>query len=37
VLDELGGENLHAGTPQGAGAEAVLDAVTRIHKRFWKL
>ena len=37
VLDELGGENLDAGTPQGAGAELVLDAVTRIHKRFWKL
>ena len=37
VLDELGGENLHAGTPQAVGAEAVLDAVTRIHKRFWKL
>jgi acetoin utilization deacetylase AcuC-like enzyme len=37
VLDELGGDDLDTPRPQGSGAEAVLDAVTRVHRRFWTL
>jgi acetoin utilization deacetylase AcuC-like enzyme len=37
VIDEMGGDNLETPRPQGAGAEAVLDTVTRVHRRFWKL
>ncbi len=37
VLDALGGEGLDAPRPQGSGAETALDAVTRVHRRFWKL
>jgi acetoin utilization deacetylase AcuC-like enzyme len=37
VLDELGGENLDALTPEGSGADATIQAVIRVHKRFWKL
>jgi acetoin utilization deacetylase AcuC-like enzyme len=37
VLDELGGEDLGVEIPHGGGAETTLDAVTRVHKRFWKL
>jgi acetoin utilization deacetylase AcuC-like enzyme len=37
VLDALGGKDLDAPRPQGSGAETVLDAVTRVHRRFWKL
>lgn len=37
VLDALGGEGLDAPRPQGSGAEAVLEAVTRVHRRFWTL
>ena len=37
VLDALGGGNLDAPRPRGSGAEAVLEAVTRVHRRFWKL
>ena len=37
VLDELGGKDLGVELPQGGGAENVLDAVTRVHRRFWRL
>lgn len=37
VLDEMGGENIDHDLPPGGGAEPVLDAVTRVQKRFWKL
>ncbi len=37
VLDELGGERLDEELPQGSGAEAILDAVTRAQRRFWEL
>ncbi len=37
VLDELGGESLSAETPEGSGADPTLQAVVRVHKRFWKL
>lgn len=37
VLDELGGERLEEEPPHGGGAESILDEVTRVHERFWKL
>jgi hypothetical protein len=33
----MGGEKLDMAIPQARGAEVVLDAVTRVQKRFWKL
>jgi acetoin utilization deacetylase AcuC-like enzyme len=37
VLDELGGLRLDQGLARGGGAGTVLDAVTRVQKRFWKV
>jgi acetoin utilization deacetylase AcuC-like enzyme len=37
VLDELGGGDLSVDGPQGSGADASIQAVTRVHRRFWKL
>lgn len=36
ALDELGGEKLDEEPPAGKGADAVIDAVIRAQKRFWK-
>jgi acetoin utilization deacetylase AcuC-like enzyme len=37
VLDELAGEGLETEIPRAEGAETVLDAVTRVQKKFWKI
>jgi acetoin utilization deacetylase AcuC-like enzyme len=37
VLDELGGRDIGAEPPRAGGAVAALDAVTRVHERFWKI
>jgi acetoin utilization deacetylase AcuC-like enzyme len=37
VLDALGGNDLDEPCPRGSGADTVIDAVTRVHRRFWKL
>jgi acetoin utilization deacetylase AcuC-like enzyme len=37
VLDEMGGEELDVEIPGASGADVILDAVTRVQKRFWEL